>query len=90
MTEPGPTADSRTNALAYAEDAFVTISTLRAGDNQRSQSKKERPSFVRLAATPVCSITSILRCPALMPASRISIGAGSPRSMAIAEWCAPA
>jgi hypothetical protein len=29
--------------------AFVTISALRARDDQRSQSKKERPSFVRPA-----------------------------------------
>jgi hypothetical protein len=40
---------ARANALAHAEDAFVTISALRAGDDQRSQSKKERPSFVRPA-----------------------------------------
>jgi signal transduction histidine kinase len=41
--------DLRANTLAHAKEAFVTISALRAGDDQRSQPEKERPSFVRLA-----------------------------------------
>jgi hypothetical protein len=39
----------RANTLAHAKEVFVTISALRAGDDQRSQTEKERPSFVRLA-----------------------------------------
>jgi hypothetical protein len=39
----------RANTLAHAKEVFVTISALRAGDDQRSQPEKERPSFVRLA-----------------------------------------
>jgi hypothetical protein len=41
--------DLRANTLAHAKEVFVTISALRAGDDQRSQPEKERPSFVRLA-----------------------------------------